>query len=165
MPDLQEQYDENASSPPFRLDVQLHELLTKSSPPKTVLLPGSGDAKFPEPVFPQHPELLAQDDDYEQSLANARAGKRPWPASLVFRAMNGWLFPYLKSRVLPGQFHPIIAYLFTEWKCNLDCHYCWAFDNKVKGMTEDTAKRSIDWLHGTGCRVLGVYGWRASAAP
>lgn len=40
----------------------------------------------------------------------------------------------------PGDFHPIIAYLFTEWKCNLDCHYCWAFDNRVKGMTEDTAE-------------------------
>jgi hypothetical protein len=30
---------------------------------------------------------------------------------------------------------------------NLDCHYCWAFDNRVKGMTEDVARRSIDWLH------------------
>jgi hypothetical protein len=20
-----------------------------------------------------------------------------------------------------------VAYLFTEWKCNVDCHYCWAF--------------------------------------
>jgi MoaA/NifB/PqqE/SkfB family radical SAM enzyme len=28
--------------------------------------------------------------------------------------MRGWLFPYLKSRLLPGDFHPIIAYLFTE---------------------------------------------------
>jgi MoaA/NifB/PqqE/SkfB family radical SAM enzyme len=28
------------------------------------------------------------------------------------------------------------------------------FDNKLKGMTDDTAKRSIDWPHGTGCRVL-----------
>jgi hypothetical protein len=25
-------------------------------------------------------------------------------------------------------------------------------------MTEDTAKRSIDWLHGTGCRVLAFMG-------
>jgi len=26
----------------------------------------------------------------------------------------------------------IIPYLFTEWKCNLDCHYCWSYNNKVK---------------------------------
>ena len=70
--------------------------------------------------------------------------------------MNGWLFPYVKSRVLAGDFHPIIAYLFTEWKCNLDCHYCWAFDNSVKGMTEDMARRSIDWLHSITCRVLAL---------
>jgi len=75
MPDPQEQYDEKVS-PPFRLDVQLHELLTKSAHLKPVLLPSSGDVKFPEPVFPQRPELLKQDDDYEENLARARAGKR-----------------------------------------------------------------------------------------
>ena len=40
----------------------------------------------------------------------------------------------MQSRVLPGDFHPIIAYLaylFTEYKCNLDCHYCYSFDNGV----------------------------------
>src|SRR5260370_21701057 len=77
--------------------------------------------------------------------------------------MSAWLFPYLKSRVLPGEFHPIIAYLFTEWKCNLDCHYCWAFDNSVKGMTEDVARRSIDWLHESGCPCAVAHGRRAAA--
>jgi hypothetical protein len=28
--------------------------------------------------------------------------------------MRGWLFPYIRSRVLPGDFHPITAYLFTD---------------------------------------------------
>ena len=37
--------------------------------------------------------------------------------------MRGWGIPFLQSRVLPGDLHPIIAYLFTEYKCNLDCHY------------------------------------------
>jgi sulfatase maturation enzyme AslB (radical SAM superfamily) len=80
--------------------------------------------------------------------------------------MRGWLFPYVKSRVRPGDFHPIIAYLFTDWKCNLDCHYCWAFDDRVKGMTEDTAKRAIDWLHSTPFRVLALMGgrWRIRLA-
>src|SRR6266571_9231639 len=62
-------------------------------------------------------------------------------------------------------FHPIIAYLFTEWKCNLDCHYCWAFDNSVKGMTEDMARRSIDWLHSTTCRVLALMGGEPLLRP
>jgi MoaA/NifB/PqqE/SkfB family radical SAM enzyme len=79
--------------------------------------------------------------------------------------MRGWMFPYFKSRLLPGDFHPIIAYLFTEWKCNLDCHYCWSFDNSVKGMTEDTAKRSIDWLHSTTCRVLALMGGEPLLRP
>jgi len=29
----------------------------------------------------------------------------------------------------------------------LTCWYCWAFNNQVKGMTEDVARRSIDWLY------------------
>jgi MoaA/NifB/PqqE/SkfB family radical SAM enzyme len=164
MPILQEQ-EESQAPPPFRLDVQLHDLLTKAPAPKPQLLAPRGDVKFPEPVFPQHPDLLAQDDNYEENLARAMAGKRQWAAPFVLRAMNGWLFPYIKSRVLPGAFHPIIAYLFTEWKCNLDCHYCWAFDNSVKGMSEEVAKRSIDWLHSTTCRVLAFMGGEPLLRP
>ena len=121
--------------------------------------------RLPDPVFPQHPELLNSEDNYEEELERARTGHRKWTAPLVLRAMNGWLFPYAKSRVLPGDFHPIIAYLFTEWKCNLDCHYCWAFDNRVKGMTEEIAKRSIDWLHSTTGRVLALMGGEPLLRP
>ncbi len=165
MPATQERYDERDTPPSFRLDVQLHDILTKSPAPRPVLVPDREKEFFPEPVFPQHPKLMAQDDNYEENLAQARAGKRHWTAPLVLRAMNGWLFPYMKSRVLPGDFNPIIAYLFTEWKCNLDCHYCWAFDNSVKGMTEDVAKRSIDWLHSTTCRVLAFMGGEPLLRP
>jgi MoaA/NifB/PqqE/SkfB family radical SAM enzyme len=84
---------------------------------------------------------------------------------MVTRAMRGWLVPYIRSRLKPGDFHPIISYLFTEWKCNLDCHYCWAYDNNLKGMTEDVARRSIDWLHGTGCRVLALMGGEVLLRP
>jgi MoaA/NifB/PqqE/SkfB family radical SAM enzyme len=160
----QEHVNENQSST-FRLDVQIHDLLTKPKESKPVLLPDADRATLPEPVFPQRPELLTQDDNYEANLALARSGKRRWTAPLVFRAMNGWLFPYVKSRVLPGQFHPIISYLFTEWKCNLDCHYCWAFDNNVKGMTEEVARRSIDWLHSGTCRVLALMGGEPLLRP
>jgi MoaA/NifB/PqqE/SkfB family radical SAM enzyme len=165
MPALQEKYDEKPTPPSFRLDVRVHDLLTKAPAPRPELVPTNGNNKFPEPVFPQYPELLAEDDNYEENLARAKAGNRHWPAPLVYRAMKGWLFPYMKSRVLPGPFHPIIAYLFTEWKCNLDCHYCWAFDNSVKGMTEDMAKRSIDWLHSTTCRVLAFMGGEPLLRP
>ncbi len=83
----------------------------------------------------------------------------------MYRAMRGWLFPYMRSRLLPGDFHPIIAYLFTEWKCNLECLYCWAFDNRVKGLTEVVARRSIDWLHDHGCRVLALMGGEPLLRP
>ncbi len=79
--------------------------------------------------------------------------------------MRGWMFPYFRSRLLPGDFHPLIAYLFNEWKCNLDCGYCWAYDNQVKGMTEEVAKRSIDWLQTTTCRVLALMGGEVLLRP
>lgn len=158
----------DSTVPPIRLDIQLHDLLVSKPaadgpvvPPRT-----PGGELFPEPVFPQHPELLDDTNfDYAEQLKQALTGRRKWTTPLVYRAMRGWLFPYIKSRVLPGDFHPIIAYLFTEWKCNLDCHYCWAFDNTVKGMTEDVAKRSIDWLHSTTCRVLALMGGEPLLRP
>jgi len=81
------------------------------------------------------------------------------------RKARGWLFPYLRSRVMPGDFHPIIAYLFVEYKCNIDCWYCWSFNNQVKGMTEDVARRAIDWLHDHGCRVLAFMGGEPLLRP
>jgi sulfatase maturation enzyme AslB (radical SAM superfamily) len=68
-------------------------------------------------------------------------GNRQWGVKPIYRAMRGWLFPYVRSRALPGDFHPITSYLFVEYKCNLDCWYCWSFDNRVKGMSEDAARR------------------------
>jgi len=149
------------SHPSFRVDVQLHEILVNKDKKQTKsLLPAPGELlDLPEAVYPSRPEL--------QSVADPEIfpDKRKWTAPLVYRAMRGWLFPYIRSRVKPGDFHPIIAYLFTEWKCNLDCHYCWAFDNSVKGMTEDTARRAIDWLHDTGCRVLALMGGEPLLRP
>jgi pyruvate-formate lyase-activating enzyme len=81
------------------------------------------------------------------------------------RTARGWLVPYIRSRVLPGDFHPITAYLFVEYKCNVDCWYCWSFNNQVKGMTEDIARRSIDWLHDHGCRVLALMGGEPLLRP
>jgi MoaA/NifB/PqqE/SkfB family radical SAM enzyme len=163
---IQEQQHSDSPSA-FRLDVQLHELLKNEAAAAPMLRPpiASKGMTLPEPVFPQRPALLAADDNYEANLALAKENHRKWTTEYVIRAMRGWLLPYMKSRALPGQFHPIIAYLFTEWKCNLDCHYCWAFDNRVKGMTEDVARRSIDWLHSTTCRVLALMGGEPLLRP
>jgi MoaA/NifB/PqqE/SkfB family radical SAM enzyme len=81
------------------------------------------------------------------------------------RSVRGWLGPYVRSRVFSGDFHPITAYLFVEYKCNIDCWYCWSFNNKVKGMTEDIARRSIDWLYDNGCRVLALMGGEPLLRP
>ena len=81
------------------------------------------------------------------------------------RAVRCWLGPYLKARTHPHELRPLLAYLFTEWKCNLDCHYCWARDNRIRGMSEDVARRSIDWLHDIGCRVVAIMGGEPLLRP
>jgi len=153
------------AAPNFRVDVPLHNLLMKSPARRLIARPVEPQI-LPEPVFPQRPDLLADRElDLDDSKPHIPPAHRHWSAEYVYKTMRGWLFPYIRSRVLPGDFHPIIAYLFTEWKCNLDCHYCWAFDNSVKGMTEDVARRSIDWLHDSGCRVLALMGGEPLLRP
>ena len=151
------------AAPTYRLDVQLHELLMKQ-PEAPRLLPAPKDGKLqelPTPVFPQYPELMHGGT----KTTSPKKRQRSWSTKHIIRAMRGWAAPWIRSRVLPGDFHPIIAYLFNEWKCNLDCHYCWAFDNTVRGMTEDTAKRSIDWLRDSGAGVLALMGGEPLLRP
>jgi MoaA/NifB/PqqE/SkfB family radical SAM enzyme len=166
MPQVHTDPGPNDNPAKFRVDVQLHDLLKRPADRRPAQASGASHAQpLPEPVFPRHPELLNQIPDLPAREPDADPYRRRWTIPLIYRGMRGWLFPYIKSRVLPGDFHPIIAYLFTEWKCNLDCHYCWAFDNRVKGMTEDIAKRSIDWLHSTTCRVLALMGGEPLLRP
>jgi MoaA/NifB/PqqE/SkfB family radical SAM enzyme len=147
-----------ATVPSFRIDVAIHDLLMRSSqrPPAPAQEKG---LTLPEPVFPRYPERL-KDRGPEKPLQQRR-----WRSKDIYRIMRGWLFPYVRSRVLPGDFHPITAYLFVEYKCNLDCWYCWAYDNQVKGMSEDVARRSIDWLYDNGCRVLALMGGEPLLRP
>jgi MoaA/NifB/PqqE/SkfB family radical SAM enzyme len=143
--------------PSFPVEVRLNRQFTTVSPPPA---PGPvvTSEKLPEPVFPQHAAFLT-DEPWPGD------GERRWPPSKIWHAMRGWAVPFVQSRVLPGDFHPIIAYLFTEYKCNLDCHYCYSFDNRVKGMTEEVARASIDWLHSTTCRVLALMGGEVVLRP
>jgi MoaA/NifB/PqqE/SkfB family radical SAM enzyme len=147
-----------ATAAKFRIDVAIHDLLMNSSQRP----PAPAEAKgltLPEPVFPRHPERL------NDPGAEAPPERRKWGLKDVYRSSRGWLLPYVRSRILPGEFHPITAYLFVEYKCNLDCWYCWSYNNKVKGMTEDVARRSIDWLHDNGCRVLALMGGEPLLRP
>ncbi len=147
-----------AATAKFRIDVDIHDLLTNSNRQAPAPAVQRG-LTLPEPVFPQFPERLK-----DPGPATPPA-KRKWGASDIHRISRGWLFPYVRSRVMPGEFHPITAYLFVEYKCNLDCWYCWSYNNAVKGMTEDVARRSIDWLHDHGCRVLALMGGEPLLRP
>lgn len=148
----------SSAQPAFRIDIAINDLLTHSAS-KPPVPPVSKGATLPEPVFPQYPRLLSDPGPDTPPV------RREWSREHIIRKVRGWLVPYLRSRVMPGDFHPITAYLFVEYKCNIDCWYCWSFNNKVKGMTEDVARRSIDWLHDHGCRVLAVMGGEPLLRP
>jgi MoaA/NifB/PqqE/SkfB family radical SAM enzyme len=145
----------------YRLDSTVNEELKQGKRSVVPPPPGGVAGVLPEPVFPQNPKLFAAPDEAYWP----KNGKRHWTAPQIYHTMQGWMFPFFRSRLLHGEFHPIIAYLFNESKCNIDCNYCWAYDNKVDGMTEDIAKRSVDWLHSTTCRVLALMGGEVLLRP
>lgn len=147
----QQTHTKGMTPPPFRLDAKLHQILyTPASRPKLEPIPEP--EVLPEPVYPQNPNPKEMTKSEYQKLNAIRTWKT-------------WGAPYFKSRWHRGELRPIIPYLFTEWKCNLDCHYCWSYNNTVKGMTEDVAKRSIDWLHSIGSRVLALMGGEPLLRP
>jgi MoaA/NifB/PqqE/SkfB family radical SAM enzyme len=74
------------------------------------------------------------------------------------RAFRRWVVPYLNSRIHCDEFRPVLCYLYTDWKCNIDCHYCFQYDNNQPGMSLETAKSAIDWLKSIGCRVIPLMG-------
>jgi len=74
------------------------------------------------------------------------------------RAFRRWFIPFVYSRIHQDRFRPVLCYLYTDWKCNIDCHYCFQFDNDRPGMTLEMAKSSIDWLESVGCRVVALMG-------
>ncbi len=74
------------------------------------------------------------------------------------RAIRRWVVPYFNSRINKSDFRPILCYLYTEWKCNIDCHYCFQYNNDLPGMDLETAKSAMDWLSSLGCRVIAIMG-------
>lgn len=89
-------------------------------------------------------------------MAQARLVKYKVKNSI--RAFNRWVVPYAKSRVYNSRFRPVMSYLFTDWKCNIGCAYCFQYNNAGSDMTFETAKSSIDWLKTIGCRVIALMG-------
>ena len=88
-----EQHAEQPSN--FRLDVPLHDLLTKPRAPLPGLQPIGEPQVFPDPMFPQHPELLGAIDE---DAVWAPPDKRHWTPGQIYHTMQGWLFPYIRSR-------------------------------------------------------------------
>ena len=147
---IQEETIAGIDAPAYRIDQKLHQILYRETA-RPVLEPAPEEV-FPEPIYPQHPNPV----EMEQKVYQRRNALQAW---------KSWGKPYFASRWHSKELRPIIPYLFTEWKCNLDCHYCWSYNNKVKGMTEDVAKRSIDWLHSIGSRVLALMGGEPLLRP
>jgi MoaA/NifB/PqqE/SkfB family radical SAM enzyme len=109
--------------------------------------------------------LLLEPRERPTQTAEHVMTKREYQRFNAARSAKSWGLSYAKSLWHRGELRPIIAYLFNEYACNLDCHYCWSYDNTVKGMNEQTARRSIDWLHSIGNRVLALMGGEPLLRP
>ena len=147
---IQEEAYAGVDAPAYRIDQKLHQILYRE--PARPVFETDPDEVLPEPVYPQHPDPVEMTE-------------REWQKLNAFRTWKTWGSPYFKSRWHSNDLRPIIPYLFTDWKCNYDCHYCWSYNNKVKGMSEAVAKRSIDWLHSIGSRVLALMGGEPLLRP
>ena len=86
-----------ASPAKFRIDVAIHDLLMNSAPTRPQPVAVMGEA-LPTPVFPQCPEKL------KDPGPETPPEKRSWGLKKIHRTARGWLFPYIRSRVLAGDF-------------------------------------------------------------
>ncbi len=76
--------------PSHRLDVPIHKLLNQSAPRPAVRRTSEG-MLLPEPVFPQHPELIHDLDEADIAAHQTvlTTGKREWLRCFELRA-RGW---------------------------------------------------------------------------
>src|SRR5689334_17292685 len=101
------------ATPTFRLNVLDNDALMAPAAPRRGLEPAGAPQSLPEPVYPRVAADRQLDDRQYHDLQRDRA-------------IKAWAVPFFGSRWRPNTLRPIIAYLFTDYKCNLDCHYCWA---------------------------------------
>ena len=76
-----------------------------------------------------------------------------------WKAVGCWFWPFCKLRLYDGRFRPVLSFLFTDLACNYRCYYCYGSHvPEDRGMTLETARKSVNWLHSLGCRVLAFMG-------
>jgi hypothetical protein len=80
---LQQQEEQRST---FRLDVPLHQLLTQLSSGPVEFQPIGVPQRFPDPVFPQRPELLGPIDEEDGWRPPE---KRKWKAGQIYHTMQG----------------------------------------------------------------------------
>lgn len=88
---------------------------------------------------------------------NGKKGKLYYTNNFT-RGFRAWLLPYLRARLRPSDFRPVLAYVYTDLNCNMECHYCYSRGKRIPGMTMETGKKVVDWLESVGCRVLAYMG-------
>ncbi len=86
-----------ATAAKFRIDVAIHSLLVNSTQRPSAPAEAKG-LTLPEPIFPQFPERL------NDPGPGTPPERRKWGGKDLYRATRGWLFPYVRSRVLPESF-------------------------------------------------------------
>jgi len=69
---------------------------------------------------------------------------------------RGWLFPYVRSRVLPGEFHPITAYLFGRIQVQSRLLVLLVLQQQGKGHD----RRCCPAFDRTGCTTMAAGSWR-----
>src|SRR4029453_13235446 len=94
-------------TPTFRIDVPVHDLLTRSRPSRPTA-PAATGLTLPVPHFPRRRDRLVDPGPETPPMRRQR------DLHGVYRLARGWLFPYVRSRMLPGDFVRIPPYLFVE---------------------------------------------------
>jgi hypothetical protein len=76
--------------PSFPVELRLNHDLGLESKAPIPAGPAVTGEKLPEPEFPMHPEYLTPDPWPGD-------GERHWSAGRIWRAMNGWVVPFVRS--------------------------------------------------------------------
>jgi len=103
---VEQKRTEEGFVPTFRLDVPVHQLLMRTQE-RSRLEPQGKTLR--EPVYPQREY---HDEDEESQ-------KKKFRRLNTTRGFKTWAAPFFKSLWYRDDLRPIIAYLFTDYACNL----------------------------------------------
>src|SRR5579862_5163799 len=96
---------ESPTAPRYRVDVSVHNLLMAGTRQHS-LLPDGREQKLPEAQFPRFPDLAGDvEPDAKYLPRDGNPYRKRVTPFMVRRALRGWLYPYVRSRVMPGEFH------------------------------------------------------------